>query len=53
MKILEPLFNVLLRSWPELAGLLGIFVLFKILTSPTFKGWFEKMQREAQPRTRN
>jgi restriction system protein len=35
---------VLLNNWPGLAGLLGIFVLFKILASPTFKGWFgEKM----------
>ncbi|MFN4943863.1 MAG: hypothetical protein ACK5G9_08740 [Akkermansiaceae bacterium] len=53
MKALEPFFNVLLNNWPGLTGLLGIFVIFKIYSSPTFKGWFEKMQREAQPRTRN
>jgi hypothetical protein len=40
MKTLEPFFNVLLNNWPGLACLLGIFVLFKILASPTFKGWF-------------
>jgi restriction system protein len=44
MKILEPFFNVLLNNWHELACLLGFYVLIKILTSPTFKGWFgEKM----------
>jgi hypothetical protein len=39
MKALEPFFDVLLHNWPGLAGFLGIFVLFKILASPTFKGW--------------
>ncbi len=44
MKTLEPFFNVLLNNWPGLACFLGIFVLIKILTSPTYKGWFgEKM----------
>lgn len=44
MKALEPFFNVLLNNWPGLAGLLGFFVLFKIYSSPTVKGWFgEKM----------
>ncbi|MFN5580765.1 MAG: nuclease-related domain-containing protein, partial [Akkermansiaceae bacterium] len=33
-----------LNNWPGLTCLLGIFVLFKIYSSPTFKGWFgEKM----------
>jgi hypothetical protein len=40
MKTLEPFFNVLLNNWPGLAGLLGFYVIFKILASPTFKGWF-------------
>jgi hypothetical protein len=44
MNALEPFFNVLLQNWPGVACLLGIFVLIKIITSPTFKGWFgEKM----------
>jgi|694.fasta_scaffold06070_13 restriction system protein len=44
MNALEPFFNMLLQNWPVLVCLLGIFVLLKILASPTFKGWFgEKM----------
>lgn len=44
MKALDPFFNVLLHNWPGLACMLGIFVLFKILASPTFRPFAHSRQ---------